>query len=103
MPVNTARSGIGSRPWRWPRRLRRWGISGATSAQRSSSNSGRAMPDRTKPFDSMYKSSETRSKPRGGRATVQVSATAGTRSLEGPGGRGRMPLWNTFVVAAPVA
>ena len=48
IPVRAARSGMGSRPCRWPLRFRRVGISGATRAHRPSSSSGRAMPDRTK-------------------------------------------------------
>jgi hypothetical protein len=37
MPVRIARSGIGVRPCRWPRRRRRFGISGASRAQIASS------------------------------------------------------------------
>jgi len=37
MPVRIARSGIGVRPWRWPRFRRRFGISGSSRAQIASS------------------------------------------------------------------
>ena len=48
IPVRIARSGSGGRPWRWPRRTRRGGISGASRAQIASSISVCDMPDRTK-------------------------------------------------------
>jgi hypothetical protein len=51
MPVRMARSGIGRRPCRCPRRTRRGGISGASRAQIASSISVCDMPDRTKPRD----------------------------------------------------
>jgi hypothetical protein len=37
IPVRIARSGIGVRPWRWPRLTRRLGISGLSRAQMASS------------------------------------------------------------------
>jgi len=49
MPVRMARSGIGVRPCRCPRRTRRGGISGANRAQIASSINVCDMPDRTKP------------------------------------------------------
>ena len=48
MPVRMARSGIGGRPCRWPRRRRRAGINGASRTQIASSIRSCAMPDRTK-------------------------------------------------------
>jgi hypothetical protein len=51
MPVRMARSGIGFRPCRCPRRTRRGGISGANRAQIASSISVCDMPDGTKPRD----------------------------------------------------
>ena len=51
IPVRMARSGIGVRPWRCPRRTRRGGISGANRAQIASSISVCDMPDGTKPRD----------------------------------------------------
>lgn len=39
MPVRVARSGIGGRPWRWPRPRRRFGISGSSRVQIASSMS----------------------------------------------------------------
>ena len=49
MPVRMARSGMGVRPCRWPRRTRRGGIKGASRAQMASSMTAWDMPDRTKP------------------------------------------------------
>ena len=51
MPVRMARSGIGFRPCRCPRRTRRGGIRGANRAQIASSISVCDMPDGTKPRD----------------------------------------------------
>jgi hypothetical protein len=51
MPVTMARSGIGFRPCRCPRRTRRGGINGANRAQIASSINVCDMPDRTKPRD----------------------------------------------------
>jgi hypothetical protein len=51
MPVRMARSGIGVRPCRCPRRTRRGGMSEASRAQIASSISVCDMPDRTKPRD----------------------------------------------------
>jgi hypothetical protein len=54
MPVKMARSGIGRRPCRCPRRTGRGGMSGASRAQIASSISVCGdMPDRTKPRDSV--------------------------------------------------
>jgi hypothetical protein len=49
MPVRIARSGIGVRPCRCPRRRRRAGIRGARRSQIASSIKSYDMPDRTKP------------------------------------------------------
>ena len=49
MPVRMARSGMGVRPCRCPRRTRRAGINGASRVQIASSISSWDMPDRTKP------------------------------------------------------
>lgn len=48
MPVRIARSGMGVRPCRCPRRTRRAGINGASRVQIASSISSWDMPDRTK-------------------------------------------------------
>ena len=48
MPVRIARSGIGVRPCRCPRRRRRGGINGASRTQIASSIRSCDMPDRTK-------------------------------------------------------
>jgi hypothetical protein len=48
MPVRMARSGIGVRPWRWPRFGRRFGSNGSSRAQIASSMRACDMPDRTK-------------------------------------------------------
>ncbi len=53
MPVRIARSGMGVRPCRCPRRTRRVGINGASRVQIASSISSWDMPDRTKPQGSV--------------------------------------------------
>ena len=53
MPVRIARSGMGVRPCRCPRRRRRAGIRGASRFQIASSIRSYDMPDRTKPAGSV--------------------------------------------------
>ena len=53
MPVRIARSGMGVRPCRCPRRRRRTGMRGARRSQIASSIRSYDMPDRTKPAGSV--------------------------------------------------